>query len=53
MIGSSTVLEAVLNGGVTSLNCLLREGEIAASDCIKVVFLYLGFHFILRLVMKL
>jgi hypothetical protein len=36
MIVRTTMLVSVLNGGVASLNSLLREWEIAAGDCVEI-----------------
>ncbi len=37
MVGRATVLIGVFNGGVTSLNSLLREWDIAARDSVEIV----------------
>lgn len=39
MVAQATMLIGVLKGGVTGLNDLLRAGEIAARDGVKVGFL--------------
>ena len=36
MVGRATVLIGVLNGGVTGLNSLLRDGDIAARDGVQI-----------------
>lgn len=49
-VGRTTEEIGVFNGGVASLNCLLREWEIAVRDCVKVRLLDLQFHGELQLV---
>jgi len=38
VVGRATVLVGVFNGGVTGLNGLLRDGDIAARDGVQVGF---------------
>lgn len=38
MVGGATKLIGVFKGGVTSLNRLLREWDVAARDCIEIGF---------------
>jgi hypothetical protein len=43
-VGWATKLVGVFNGGMASLNSLLREGEIAAGDCVEIGLGDLGLH---------
>jgi len=38
VVGRATVLVGVLKSGMTGLNGLLRDGEIAARDGVQVAF---------------
>jgi hypothetical protein len=42
LVDRTTVLVGVFNGGVAGLNCLLREGEIAARDGVQIAFVAFG-----------
>lgn len=44
VVGRATELIGVLDGGVTGLNSLLRDGDIAARDGVEIGFGDLGLH---------
>ena len=44
VVGRTTIGVGVLHGGMACLDSLLREWDIAARDCVEVVFGGLGLH---------